>query len=74
MGRLNQYLEMAKRSLNTISQNLEGDTVDDAIIDYIKKSRKSKYTDDEIINGLMKAFSINKKQASHQLKKYNGEI
>ena len=40
----------------------------------IKKSRKSKYTDDEIISGLMKAFSISKKQASHQLKKYDGEI
>lgn len=72
MSRLNEYLEMAKKSMHSISQNLEADTVEDSVRDFIRKAKRSKYTDDEIIHGIKIAFGVSKKQAATQLKKYNG--
>lgn len=72
MSRLNDYLEMAKRSMHSISQNLQSDTVEGAVNDFIKKAKQSRYGDDEIIRGMMDAFGITRKQAAYQLKRYQG--
>lgn len=74
MSKFNEYMEMAKRSMYSISQNLVGDTEEDAIKDFISKAKRSRYSNEEIVAGLKTAFAISKKQAAYQLAKYNGII
>lgn len=67
MSKLDEYLKQQR----TVKRTAPQDPMEHSIQNFIRKTKRSKYTDEEVTRGLMKIFHLSKEQAIQQMEKYN---